>query len=152
MDGRVGSNVPRIGRALFWFTLVVAVLCTQFPFRYHLDHAHLAEKISEIDWKWFHYTRDGHIKVDRDFIQNVIMLVPLGVGFALWRRAPLWRVIVEGTLVGFAVSFCLEAAQLLTPGRFTQLDDLWRNTLGCALGAVVAGILSRVPEVPLRPR
>jgi len=111
-------------------------VATQWPF--HYDLGGIADKWREVDWRWVHRTRDGHVLVDRDFIQNVLMLIPLGAGFALWRRAPAWRVVAEALVLGIVTGVVLEAAQLLTPHRFTQLCDAWRNAVGCMAGAIAA--------------
>ncbi len=66
------------------------------------------------------------------------MMSPLGFGFGLWRSARAWRVIAEALALGIATGVVLEAAQLLTPGRFTQLCDAWRNAVGCVAGAAIA--------------
>jgi len=88
-----------------------------------------------------HRHADGSVVIDRDFIQNVLMLIPLGVGFALWRRGPNWRVVAEALTLGIVVGVWLEAAQLLTPHRYTQLCDAWRNAAGCLIGAI-SGLLT----------
>jgi hypothetical protein len=131
--------VRRFGLGLALFTLAAAVVATQWPFAYDLHG--VAEKWSEVDWRWVHRHADGRVVVDRDFIQNVLMLIPLGVGFALWRRGPAWRIVVEALTLGIAAGVCLEAAQLLTPHRFTQLCDAWRNAAGCLIGAI-SGLLT----------
>lgn len=130
------------GLALVVFTLVAAVVATQWPFAYDLHG--IADKWAEVDWRWVHRHADGRILVDRDFIQNVLMLIPLGVGFATWRQASGTRVVVEALLLGVATGVVLEAAQLLTPHRFTQLCDAWRNASGCTFGALAVVALAGV--------
>ena len=60
--------------------------------------------------------------------------MPLGVGFALWRRAPAWRIFVEAVVLGAIVATGLELAQLVTLYRYTSFADMWRNTVSCAFG------------------
>jgi VanZ family protein len=64
--------------------------------------------------------------------------VPLGAGFALWRRAGGWRIVLEGVVLGLVTSVTLEVAQLMTRYRYTSFADVWRNTASCALGCVIA--------------
>jgi VanZ family protein len=135
--------VRRAGLLLALFTLATAVVATQYPFHYNLARAAIVEKWHEVDWQWAHHRRDGSLVIDRDCIQNLLMLMPLGAGFALWRSAgeARWsRVLVEALLIGIATGVALELAQLLTPSRFTQLADAWRNAVGCVAGA--AGVLA----------
>jgi hypothetical protein len=141
----------RFGLGLVVFTLVAAVIATQWPFHYNLAHDALVEKWHEVDWQWAHHRADGSLIIDRDCVQNLIMLMPLGAGYALWRQpreARPWRVIVEALVLGIATGVALELAQLLTPSRFTQLADAWRNAVGCALGGVaMLALLRLVPEI-----
>lgn len=137
-----------MGLALFWFTLVTAVIVTQWPFEYTLTRAWVAERWGDVDWSVVHRTPAGRIRFDRDFAQNLAMLFPLGLGYGLWRRAGAVRVAVESLLVGLAISVVLETAQLATDHRYTQLPDVWRNTLGCVVGGMVAlAIKRRAPRV-----
>ncbi len=139
----------RFGFGLVVFTLVAAVVATQWPFHYNLAHDALVEKWHEVDWQWVHHRADGSLIIDRDCIQNLIMLMPLGAGYALWREARSARVVVEALLLGIATGVTLELAQLLTPSRFTQLADAWRNAAGCCAPASAAmlALLRLVPEI-----
>jgi hypothetical protein len=134
----------RAGLALALFTVFAAIVATQWPFHYDLARDALVEKWHEVDWQWAHHRTDGSLVIDRDCVQNLIMLVPLGVGFAWWREVPPWRVVLEALLLGIATGVTLEVAQLLVPSRFTQLADAWRNALGCATGAAVTVAITRV--------
>src|ERR1700688_4690962 len=65
-----------------------------------------------------------------DFILNVLLFVPLGVGLALCGFPASRAILVMGLL-----SISIETAQLLViPGRDATLGDVLTNTLGGALG------------------
>ena len=63
-----------LGVTLATFTIAVALLVTLYPFRFHFS----TSMLSRIDWRLYY---PGHS--DRDLIQNLLMLAPLGVGIAL---------------------------------------------------------------------
>ncbi|TNC26149.1 VanZ family protein [Amycolatopsis alkalitolerans] len=74
---------------------------------------------------------------------NVLLFVPLGI-FArvLWRRG-----LVGTTLLGFAVSLCVEVTQLTANWgtapfqyRIFDVDDLITNTSGAALGWIAGAL------------
>lgn len=135
--------------------VLAAAALTLWPFHFRLNAASIARKWARVEWVFFYYRR-GHLTIDRDLILNLLMLLPLGLGFALARSARTppargRRVLLEALLLGVTVALCLEGAQLLTPHRVTQLADLWRNALGCVLGAALGGFLDvRVPDVARR--
>jgi glycopeptide antibiotics resistance protein len=130
--------LARLGRALVVGTILAAIFVTQWPFHYHLTRFGIGRRWARIQWSWFPRTNTGAILFDRDFALNLAMLVPLGVGFGLWRRAPPVRRVVEGLALGLGVSVLLELAQLLTPYRYTSIADVWRNGLGCMVGCMLA--------------
>lgn len=137
------SNVRRLGLALALGTVAVAIFVTQWPFEYRLTTYAVKLRWTRVDWRWFPRDGAGNIRFDRDFAQNLLMLVPLGLGFALWRRAAAMRVILEALALGIVTSATLELAQLVTRYRYTSFPDLWRNSLGCMVGAMVVVALRR---------
>jgi hypothetical protein len=132
------EKLRRWGLALALAMIVVLVLGTQYPFDYQLTEFAIRRRWNRIDWSWFPRTHRGHIRIDHDLALNLVMLIPLGVGFALWRRAREWRLVVEALGVGFVTSTVLELGQLLTRYRYTTFADVWRNTLSCGLGCLLA--------------
>lgn len=76
-----------------------------------------------------------------EVIQNIILFVPLGVAFA---RAPLLLLALAGTSLSLAV----ELAQHLLPGRDPSVGDLVFNTLGTALGGLLARAVPRALAAP----
>ena len=135
---RALSPVRRFGLALAFGTVVVAAVATQWPFRYRFTEAAVARRWSRIDWSWVHWTDAGGIVFDRDFAQNLVMLAPLGIGYGLWRRAGRLRVVLEALAIGALTSILLELGQLVTWRRYTSFPDVWRNALGCMVGAMIA--------------
>ena len=123
------------GKALAIGTVLIAVIATQWPFEYRLTSYAIHYRIARIDWHWFQ-------GFDRDFALNILMLMPLGVGFALWRHARPARVVVESLVLGTVVSAVLELAQLVTRDRYTSFLDVWHNAVGCAIGCVLVLVAS----------
>ncbi len=72
-------------------------------------------------------------------IGNILIFVPLGLlGCLLWRGATFKR----AALSGLAVSIVIEVCQLPLD-RWTDIDDLWLNALGAAMGYGVYVLLGR---------
>jgi glycopeptide antibiotics resistance protein len=126
----------RFGLGLIIFTIAVTLAVTLYPFRFHFTLASL----SRIDWRLYY---PGHS--DRDLLQNLLMLAPLGAGLALVRitRASLSRLALESCALGLATSVFVETLQIFQRTRFPQAADVWRNTLGCIAGAVAVALVLR---------
>ncbi len=119
-------------------TWMTALAVTLYPFRFELDVA----AVSRIDWRVY-YPRHN----DRDLVLNLLMLMPLGAGWALWRsgRATITRIALEAAAIGVGTALLIESLQIFERVRFPQLADVWRNGVGCIFGAVVvAWLVSRV--------
>jgi glycopeptide antibiotics resistance protein len=129
----------RIGLGLLGFTLVTALLVTLSPFRFHLETASL----SRIDWRLYSPRHN-----DRDLVLNLLMLVPLGAGLALVRfgRATLSRLSLEACALGVGIAVFIETLQIFQRARFPQAADVWRNGVGCLVGAVLVALVLRTLE------
>lgn len=68
-----------------------------------------------------------------DFLQNILLFLPLGVALA-FRRYRLWPAVLFGALF----SLTIEITQFVIPGRDPSLQDICSNTLGTLLGFAVA--------------
>jgi hypothetical protein len=82
-----------------------------------------------------------------DFLLNILLFIPLGLGLALagfsWRRT----IILAGLL-----SFSIELLQMkVIAGRDASLSDLLTNTLGAGAGALLAADWRRVLLPTARP-
>lgn len=130
-------DVRRLGGVLVLASLAAVLAGTLYPYRFHfaLDH------VSRIDWAIVHTDRPF---VTRDFIVNILLLGPLGIGWVLFRSArPLHVLVLEALAVGFVVSASIETLQIFTHVRYPQVADVWRNVLGCGAGALLATIALR---------
>jgi VanZ family protein len=127
----------RIGLALLFFTLAIALFVTLYPFRFRLETASL----SRVDWRLYFM---GHS--DRDLVQNLLMLAPLGAGLALVRfdRAGLARIALEACVLGVGLAVFVESLQIFQRGRFPQIADVWRNGAGCIAGAIAVALVLRL--------
>lgn len=80
-----------------------------------------------------------HIVAKKTFegiILNILLFIPLGYMLpCIFRKLgkALWKVI----LIGFLCSLITETVQLVTHLGWFDLDDLFNNTIGCAVGAVL---------------
>jgi VanZ family protein len=130
-------TVRRIGQWLALLTWVTALALTLYPYRFDLDVASL----SRIDWR-LTYARHN----DRDLVINLLMLIPLGAGWAMARlgRASTVRIAVEAGAIGVGTALLIETLQIFERVRYPQIADVWRNGVGCLVGAaVVAFVLGR---------
>lgn len=84
-----------------------------------------------------------------DTLTNIFVYIPLGllVGSALLRYYRFRAAFVLTLIIGTAISFCLEFTQIFLPQRIASLLDVYLNALGSALGALLAGAISKQTRV-----
>ena len=68
-----------------------------------------------------------------DWILNICLFVPFGLAVGWNSRSPL-----KAILAGLLLSTGVELAQAIVPGRDPSLSDIVFNTVGAALGAMIA--------------
>lgn len=88
-------------------------------------------------WTWF------------DVLSNIALYLPFGFLLAARTRGAAWLVVPACTLAGLVLSTCIEATQGYLPQRIPSLLDCATNTLGAALGALLA-VLLRSPWATLQ--
>lgn len=82
-----------------------------------------------------------------EFLANIALFVPLGLLLvAAWPRSNAWVVL----LLGYSASVTIELVQTLLPSRFPTLSDVIANTLGTAIGCLIARVFVR--RLPPRER
>ena len=117
--------------------VVVVLLAT-------LTHFHFDPNPTMVASRWRHalvFATAGSDVVDA--ARNVLLFTGFG---AVWLvtspRSHAWRRVVWITLVGCALSICVETAQLFSAMRTSSVNDVTTNTLGALLGA--AGLVAMV--------
>ncbi len=125
------------------------LVCTLWPFHLRLGAPHVVEKLHEIEWEPLYGVvsgRDhpGHASPLRDMVQNLVLFAPLGALAVYWQTRPESvrehaRGLGRAMLFALVVSLVVEALQLFTEDRVSQLGDVVFDSLGGLLGA--AGLL-----------
>jgi len=95
-------------------------------------------------WRFFSVATTTQT-TERDFIVNLLVYIPLGflAMYGLSGAAP--RRLLAAILCGALLSTGLEFGQTFLPTRFSSLLDILLNSIGTALGALIAIVLS--PQV-----
>ena len=84
---------------------------------------------------------NGNRQILFDITANIFMFVPLGFFLPVcFRKADNFKKIA---LIGFLVSLTIELIQLITTLGFFEIDDMFHNTLGTVMGALIGLPLSR---------
>ena len=138
---RLDSHTPQSrhrvpGLALAALGLVLVLLLTLWP-------APQEAKRSQLTPVWCLVCGDIGMQ---DVLQNVMMLMPFGLGLGLlgWRQP-------RAIFIGFALALGVEVLQYtVVPGRDASVSDVVTNTLGTTLGVLVAGRIDWLLRPPPR--
>ncbi|KOV79783.1 antibiotic resistance protein VanZ [Nocardia sp. NRRL S-836] len=132
-------TAPRAAVALVLCVYVAGVVAnTVFPIFLNMPAG---------DPQWKVYFGLVHGYSVEDALQNIVVFVPVGVILPLLlAKASWWRVLA----VAAAFSLAIEVTQfftgnLLGGGHLTDVNDLFFNVVGAALGMGVFSALSKVP-------
>lgn len=87
-----------------------------------------------------------------EFLANIVLFAPLGLLLMIaFSQAETWGVL----LIGYSVSATIELVQTVLPSRYPTLSDVLANTLGTAIGCLLARVLIRAHRrrpTRVRPR
>lgn len=73
-------------------------------------------------------------------VENVLLFIPYGL-LGAWTFKPMRRFMIC-TAIGAVTSLCIELLQLVTGRGFFQIDDIWTNILGTAIGFLLFRIFT----------
>ncbi|MCB2107313.1 MAG: VanZ family protein [Rhodobacteraceae bacterium] len=133
------SRSARIAsRAALAVTVMFVLFGTLFPFRFVADVG-AADVLTRFGESFATSPKKA------DVIINIVLFAPIGFFLALAlppERSSSSRAI-SATLLGCALSVCIESAQAMTLWRFTSGFDVIANTVGTACGAALFACLVR---------
>ena len=74
-------------------------------------------------------------------IMNVVVFVPVGLLLSCVSRRLKWWMVL---LIGFGISLSIESLQFAMKRGFSEFDDVFHNTFGCAIGVMIVEIFKGV--------
>jgi VanZ family protein len=114
-----------------------------FPFHFHESPHPFRSLIESVDY------REPRI----DTVTNVLLYIPLGLFAAQSILRPSWVLRVGLiTLFGAVLSCGIELAQSYDAGRITNLSDVYSNSTGTLLGAILGMQFPKLLDVPFLGR
>ena len=85
--------------------------------------------------------RNGRDDLLAENIMNVVAFLPVGLLLScISRRLKWWMVL----LIGLGISVSIEALQYFFHKGFSEFDDVFHNTLGCAIGMMIIAVIKRI--------
>jgi VanZ family protein len=126
-------------RVAAWLLAAIAFLVvfgSLYPFSFSLGGARLLDRLAELP---------RARTTPSDVAANILLYLPLGACLA-WLLAPRFggaAAAAWATLIGLALSFAIEAAQLYETRRVASLADVACNAAGAFLGAALALAIAR---------
>lgn len=93
-----------------------------------------------LEFLWDHGLPRWFTFMTAEFCANIALFVPFGMVAYWWKPS-----VVRDTMLGFAASCLIEAAQgAFVGGRVADPRDIASNTIGALVGSVIAAIAVRI--------
>ena len=108
---------------------IALIYCSTFIFR---D----VNEIRKYNYHLFWSYSETNLFVEN--VMNVVVFVPIGLLLAMGiPHLKWWQVL----LIGAGISVSIEALQFVFMKGFSELDDVFHNTLGCVIGVGVYSLI-----------
>ncbi len=92
----------------------------------------------------FYFLVDRYDGWQMNIIGNIAMFIPVGIVWPICFRK--LDTVKKTVLAGAGFTLFIELTQLFCLGRHTDVDDLFLNTLGVAIGACVVFLIRRMQK------
>lgn len=83
----------------------------------------------------------GRVELLAENIMNVVVFVPVGLLLSCVLRRLKWWIVL---IIGIGISVSIEALQYFFHKGFSEVDDVFHNTLGCAIGIMSVAIIKGI--------
>lgn len=117
----------KVVAGLFFFEYVILLLCSTVVFR------KIGSSIGyDITPFWsYKAIENGRDELLAENIMNVLVFIPVGLLISCVSLRLKWWMVL---LIGFGISLSIESLQFVLKRGFSEFDDVFHNTLGCAIG------------------
>lgn len=85
--------------------------------------------------------QDGRTELFAENIMNVVVFVPVGLFLSCVSHRLKWWIVL---LIGIRISISIETLQYFFHKGFSEVDDVFHNTLGCAIGIMTVAIIKGI--------
>lgn len=140
-------TIKNFGKGLKWSALLLAIeyvfliYCSTVFFREYSET--LGHDFTPF-WS-YRAIKNGDDDLLAENIMNVLVFMPVGLLLScISHRLKWWMVL----LIGFCISVSIEALQYLFHKGFSEFDDVFHNTLGCAIGIMIVALIKRLCKIP----
>ena len=127
---------------LFLIEYVILIYCSTLVFR------GVSEEIGNNYKLFWSYVaiQDGRNDLIPVNIMNVVVFIPVGIKFALLllNKLKLFKVGLFTVGFGMVISASIETLQYILNRGFSELDDVFHNTLGCLIGFLMVAIIKGI--------
>ena len=130
--------ISSYGIRILWLLFTLFIFYgALIPFDFSLQSEFVISNVDKINWTPF-VDPDGSRASIPDVVQNILFFLPFGflglLSFSRYKFFALFLVV----FFGFVISLNIELLQLTTRNRTTSVTDLICNTVGTAVGALIA--------------
>lgn len=131
---------------------VVGLLLAEYVFLIYCSTV-MCRKVSEgttghnftLFWN-YEAIKNGREDLLAENIMNVVVFVPVGILTALviYNKLKLFKTGLIIIALGLFISSSIEAMQFFLKRGFSELDDVFHNTIGCLIGFMIVAIIKEI--------
>ena len=137
---------------------VVGLLLVEYVFLIYCSTV-ICRKVSEeitghnftLFWS-YEAIKNGREDLVTENIMNVVVFVPVGLltTLVIYDKLKLFKAGLFIIALGLFISSSIETLQFFLKRGFSELDDVFHNTLGCLIGFVIVAIIKEIWLLPKR--
>lgn len=127
-------KAQRLSAGLLAIEYILLIYCATVIYRVYSE---TAEHEFTPFWS-YREIEDGRLDLLAENIMNVVVFVPVGLLLSCVSRRLKWWMVL---LIGFGMSLSIESLQFVLKRGFSEFDDVFHNTLGCAIGVMIVALI-----------
>lgn len=134
------SKGLKFSAAMLAIEYVILIYCATIIFREYSENV----GYDFVPFWSYEAIENGRNDLIAENIMNVVVFVPVGLLLSCVSHRLKWWMVL---LIGLGISLSIEALQYFFHKGFSEFDDIFHNTLGCAIGIMIVAVIKGIRQI-----